>query len=53
MNYKKQPIKIIDLLINPENPRFDPVKNQKQALSVMIEKIKPKIKNLSRENREK
>jgi hypothetical protein len=47
MNYKKQPIKITDLLINPENPRFDPVKNQKQALSVMIEKIKPKIKNLA------
>lgn len=47
MSYKKQLIKIDDLLINPENPRFDPVKNQKQALSVMIDKIKDKIMNIA------
>lgn len=47
MSYKKQSIKITDLLVNSENPRFDPVKNQKQAFSVMIEKIKPKIKSLA------
>ena len=47
MSYKKQSIKITDLLINIENSRFDPVKNQEQALSIMIEKIKSKIKNLA------
>jgi len=47
MSHKKQLIKITDLLVNSENPRFDPVKNQKLALLVMIEKIKPKIKSLA------
>ena len=40
MSHKKQSVKITDLLINSENPRFDSVKNQKQALSVMMKKIK-------------
>lgn len=47
MSYKKQSIRITDLLVNPENPRFDPVKDQRRALGVMIENIKPKIKNLA------
>lgn len=46
MSYKKESIKTTDLLVDSENPRFAPAKNQKQALSVMIEKIKTKIKNL-------
>ncbi len=47
MAYKKQSIKITDLLVNLENPRFDPVKGQEHAIAVMIENIKPKIKNLA------
>ena len=47
MTYKKQTIRIADLLVNSENPRFDPVKDQKHALALMIENIKPKIKNLA------
>ena len=47
MSYKKQSIKIEDLLINLENPRFAPVKDQQEALKVMLEKMKSKIKNLA------
>jgi len=47
MAYKKQSIRISDLLVNPENPRFDPVKDQNRALAVMIKNIEPKIKNLA------
>ncbi|MCH7771156.1 MAG: hypothetical protein IIA49_09095 [Bacteroidetes bacterium] len=43
MTHTKQTIKITELLINIENPRFEPEKNQKQALTVMIEKFKSKI----------
>ena len=47
MSHKKLSIKTEDLLINLENPRFEPVKNQKEALIIMLKKMKPKIKKLA------
>ena len=44
MNTKKQFIKIEDLLVNPKNFRFDPVANQKEAINIMINKMKQKVK---------
>ncbi len=44
MNPKKQFIKIEDLLVNPKNFRFDPVANQKEAINIMINNMKPKVK---------
>lgn len=47
MSHKKMKIEIKNLLINPENPRFDPVVDQQKALEVMLVKMKSKIKNLA------
>ena len=44
MSHKKQLIKIKHLLVNPNNFRFDPVANQKEAINIMINKMKSKIK---------
>ena len=40
-------ISISNLLINSENPRFDPVSNQKEAIQVMLEKEGSRIKKLT------
>jgi hypothetical protein len=42
-NYIYQEIKLSDLLLNSENPRFDPVKHQVEALDAMLEDQKEKI----------
>ena len=44
MSHKKQFINIKNLLVNPNNFRFDPVANQKEAINIMINKMKHKIK---------
>ena len=47
MTHKVQSINIKSLLLDIENPRFEPVKDQKHALAVMMGKIKLKIKYLA------
>ncbi|MDE0151178.1 MAG: hypothetical protein OXK80_01605 [Bdellovibrionales bacterium] len=49
MNSKKQFIKIENLLVNPENPRFNSVNNQEEAISIMLRKMGGKIKNLAKD----
>lgn len=49
MSYKKQFIQIEDILVNPKNPRFEPVQNQQKAIEVMLENMKHKVKNLARD----
>ena len=44
MSYVKEFIKIENLLVNPKNFRFDPVANQKEAINIMINKMKQKVK---------
>ncbi len=44
MSYKKQLIQVEDLLVNPNNFRFDPVTSQKEAINTMINKMKSKLK---------
>jgi hypothetical protein len=47
-SYAYQEIKISDLLLNSENPRFDPVKHQTEAIRAMIEDQKDKLITLAR-----
>lgn len=47
MSPKKQPITIENLLVNPKNPRFNPVEKQEEAISVMLKEMKVKIKKLA------
>ena len=42
-------IKLDDLLVNPDNYRFDPVENQRDAMLVMLKSQKDKILNLARD----
>lgn len=44
MSHEKQFIKIENLLVNPKNFRFDPVATQKEAINIMINKMKQKVK---------
>ena len=32
----RKTISINDILVNPKNPRFEPVKNQKEAIELML-----------------
>ena len=48
MTYKNQSIRITDLLLYINNPRFEPVKHQECALEVMMEKMKKKIQKLAK-----
>lgn len=47
--HRKADIKLDDLLVNPENYRFDPVENQRDAMLVMLKSQKDKILNLARD----
>ena len=49
MSHKKLSIKIENLLINLENPRFDPVSDQKTAISIMLETMESKMKELAKD----
>jgi hypothetical protein len=42
-SYVYQNIKISDLFLNPENPRFDPVKYQTETIRSMLEDQKDKL----------
>ncbi len=44
---KLKEINLSQLLVNPENYRFEPVENQKEAISIMIFKQKEKLYNLA------
>ena len=46
---RRQSINISDILINPCNPRFEPVKGQKAALEIMLEEKKLEIKALTQD----
>jgi hypothetical protein len=46
---RKVDIKIDDLLVNPDNYRFDPVENQRDAMLIMLKSQKDKILNLARD----
>ena len=49
MSAQKKSIKIENLLLNLENPRFDHVKDQKEALDVMLMSMTEKIKKLAQD----
>lgn len=46
---QKKIIKIEKLLVNPENPRFEPVDNQAEALELMLSKAGNEVINLARD----
>lgn len=43
----KKPISIERLLVNPENPRFEPVKNQQAAIDLMLAEVGKEVLNLA------
>ena len=43
----RQVIPISNLLVNPGNPRFEPVKNQQEAIELMLDKKGSEIKKLA------
>jgi len=45
----KKTIPITKLLVNPENPRFEPVKNQTDAIDLMISKAGANVFNLAKD----
>lgn len=45
----KTTIPITKLLVNPENPRFEPVKNQTDAIDLMISKAGTNVFNLAKD----
>lgn len=46
--HRKADIKLDDLLVNPENYRFDLVENQRDAMLIMLRSQKDKVLNLAR-----
>ena len=42
-------VDVSQLLINPKNPRFEPVKNQKKAIELMLSEQGDKIKKLAKD----
>jgi len=46
-------ILLSDILVNPKNPRFDPVSNQTQSIQLMIAEKEPEIKKLGQDIIEK
>ena len=47
--HRKADIAIDKLLVNPENYRFDPVKDQQEAMLTMLQLLNNKIVKLARE----
>ena len=45
--YEYKQINVTELLLNPENPRFNPVKHQTETLSAMVEDQKEKLSTLA------
>lgn len=52
-NYTKKIILLSDILINPKNPRFDPVTNQTKAIQLMLDEKEAEIKKLAKDIIEK
>ena len=46
---QKKTINISNMLLNPNNPRFEPVKDQNTALEIMLEKKESEIKKLAQD----
>ena len=46
--YRRKIIPITDILVNSKNPRFEPVKNQKEAIELMLAAKKVKIMNIAK-----
>ena len=46
----KQEVKLADLVVNPENYRFDPVNDEQKALRTMMEGLGSEVANLARSN---
>lgn len=42
-------IPVSQLLVNPRNPRFDPLKNQNQAIAKMMDKMGQEIKSMAQD----
>ncbi len=42
--FSRKFISLSDILINPKNPRFDPVSNQTQAIQLMFTEKESEIK---------
>ena len=47
-NYTRKQININDILLDTENPRFEKVNNQEEALEIMIREYEEKIYNLAK-----
>lgn len=45
--YEYKPINVTELLLNPENPRFNPVEHQTETISAMVEDQKEKLSTLA------
>lgn len=45
--YEYKQINVTELLLNPENPQFNPVKHQTEAISAMVEDQKEKLSTLA------
>ena len=45
--YEYKQINVTELLLNPENPRFNPVKHQTETISAMVEDQKEKLSTLA------
>lgn len=51
--FTRKSIPLIDILINPKNPRFEPVTNQIDAIQLMLTEKESEIKKLSEDIAEK
>ena len=45
---KHKQIPILEILVNRENPRFDPVQNQDKAIQLMLKEEESSIKKLAK-----
>lgn len=45
--YEYKQINVTELLLNPDNPRFDPVKHQTETICAMIDDQKEKLSTLA------
>lgn len=46
--YEYKQVNVTELLLNPENPRFDPVKHQTETISAMVKDQKEKLSTLAK-----
>jgi hypothetical protein len=53
VKFSRKTILLSNILINPKNPRFDPVSNQTKAIEQMLDEKEPEIKKLAEDILEK